>query len=508
MSETEKAKRRMLKRPAARRTLLIGLVFIAGFVVLAVIGTLVWEWSNSVAFCANVCHDVHPEEPVAYENSYHARVRCTECHMSRVGTLYNMYLKTSHMTHLFSVAFGRYEHPTEAETMRPVDESCELCHWPPAFHGDTVREITHYESDEQNTQTRTYLILKTGGGQQGSGPGYGIHWHIENQVEYIAAEVDGESIPWVRATFPDGTVVEYNDIISPLSASEIEQAEVEVMECIDCHNRVGHPFPSPDLLIDLAIEEGQLSADLPFLKREMLALLSAEYATQEEGIEAVHTVRERYEEEHPEIAAQYVDQIDQAAEVAEELITRLVFENEGVTWESFPNENGHGGHSASVGCFRCHDGKHLSEDGESIRLHCNICHSIPVVVGPEELVPELPVSTGLEPPSHLESNFVADHRFQASDACEGCHGEILFGTDDSSFCANSACHGQAWPSVELDAAFPHPIELENRHAEVWCHNCHEALNDPLSNAQTATSLLWNPTLGRTARAVTQPRALS
>jgi hypothetical protein len=83
-----------------------------------------------------------------------------------------------------------------------------------------------------------------------------------------------------------------------------------------------------------------------------------------------------------------------------------------------------------------------------------------------------------EPASHLEANFVADHRFQANDACVECHGELEFGDDDSSFCADSACHGRAWPSVELDAAFPHPIELEGKHAEAWCHDCHEGVKKP------------------------------
>jgi hypothetical protein len=73
---------------------------------------------------------------------------------------------------------------------------------------------------------------------------------------------------------------------------------------------------------------------------------------------------------------------------------------------------------------------------------------------------------------------MADHRFQASDECASCHGEVSFGDDDSSFCANSTCHGRAWPSVELDAAFPHPIELEGKHAEAWCHDCHAGERKP------------------------------
>ena len=73
---------------------------------------------------------------------------------------------------------------------------------------------------------------------------------------------------------------------------------------------------------------------------------------------------------------------------------------------------------------------------------------------------------------------MADHRFQANGDCEECHGEIDFGADDSSFCANSSCHGEAWPLVELDAGFEHPIELEGKHAEVWCHDCHEGVRKP------------------------------
>jgi hypothetical protein len=111
-------------------------------------------------------------------------------------------------------------------------------------------------------------------------------------------------------------------------------------------------------------------------------------------------------------------------------------------------------------------------------LHCNICHSVPATVGEGDRPPEKPVVSLQEPPSHLEANFMADHRFQANGNCAECHGEIEFGSDDSSFCANSACHGQSWPEVELDAGFEHPIELVGRHAEVWCHNCHEGVEKP------------------------------
>lgn len=464
-----------LKNPATRRTLLTGGAFILGFIVLAIVGTQVWEWSNSTAFCTNVCHDVHPEEPEAYADSYHARVKCVECHMSRVGTLYNITLKASHAKHLPAVIFKKYEHPQEAETLRPASESCEQCHWPPTFHGDSVLQVRNFQQDESNTEEITYLILKTGGGERSKGLGRGIHWHIENEIEYVATEEHNQHVRWIRATLPDGRTVEYYDAAHPLSDEEIANAEKHTMDCVDCHNRMGHPFLSPSRAIDQALTQGRLDSSLPFIKKELMELLDVSYDSQEAALAAVESFKAQYESKYPEAADSQATAIEQAVETAKELVPLLVFEESGVTWESFPND---GEHKEFPGCFRCHDGKHLSKEGESIRLHCNICHTIPIVVGPGERPPDMPVATVQEPDYHLATNFMADHRFQANDECVACHGEINFGSDDSSFCNLSACHGQAWPLVELDAAFPHPIELTDTHAEVWCHDCHEGERKP------------------------------
>ncbi len=480
------------KKRAVRRTLLTGIAFILGFVVLGVIAIQVWEYSNSLGFCTNACHDVHPEEPSSYQDFYHASVKCTECHMGRVNTLQAMVLKASHFRHLPAVLFDQYDRPLESETMRPANESCERCHWPPAFHGDTVREIKRYMPDEESTEKRIYLILKTGAGERAQGMGYGIHWHITSPVEYIATDEHKQDIPWVRTTLPDGRTVEYNDVTNPLSAEEIAKAEKRTMDCVDCHNRMGHPFPPPEDLVDQALAEGRLSLDLPFAKKEMLDLLVANHGSQQEAIEAAASVRKLYEATYPQAAAAYPEEIEQAQQLAEELIRRLIFEKPGVTWQSFPDD---GKHKDFPGCFRCHDGKHLSADGESIRLHCNICHGIPLTVGASDRPPDMPVTTIQEPPSHLETNFMADHRFQANSVCVDCHGDIEFGSDDSSFCANSACHGKAWPLVELDAAFPHPFEVEGKHAEVWCHECHNGVRKPEQECASCHEPAMEPHFG-------------
>ncbi|MGD9405742.1 MAG: hypothetical protein PVH95_11380 [Anaerolineae bacterium] len=445
-----------------------GAVFVA-LICLGIIAAEAWDYTNSVAFCADTCHDVHPEEPLANQDSYHARIKCTECHMGRVSMVEGVVLKTSHIRHLPAIIFDSYERPLLSESMRPASESCEQCHFPAAFHDAMAREIEHFLPDADNTGKLTYLLLRTGAGTEDAEQGYGIHWHITNPVEYIATDETKQEIRWVRKTLPDGSTIEYNDASNPLSAEEIAQAEVRTMDCVDCHNRIGHPFPSPDELIDQALAEGRLSTDLPYAKREMLALLNATYATQEEALAAADSLRARYNTEYPEIAAAYAAEIEQAVRLARELQTRLVFEEPGVTWQSFSDNTGH---SNSDGCFRCHDGQLVSSEDSAISLECNLCHSIPVTVNLGDTPPEIAIPALEEPETHLDTRFVSKHRFQVDESCTDCHGEVRYGTDDSSFCANSACHGQNWPTLSLDESFAHPVSLEGQHAEATCDSCH------------------------------------
>jgi len=248
------------------------------------------------------------------------------------------------------------------------------------------------------------------------------------------------------------------------------------MDCVDCHNRVGHPFPSPASAVDAALDQGQLSRDLPYAKDTMVALLSASYPSQEAAIAAVNNLAEQYAAKYPDVARTQGPAIEQAQQTAAELVRRLVFRDPTVTWRSFPDN---GKHTDFPGCFRCHDGKHLSASGESVRLHCNICHSVPVTIGYSDRPPHLPVASEQEPDSHLSTTFMADHRFLANDSCAACHGPVTFGSDDSNFCANSACHGRAWPAVNLNAFPPHPIPLVGKHAQVWCFSCHQGVKKPV-----------------------------
>ena len=42
-------------------------------------------------------------------------------------------------------------------------------------------------------------------------------------------------------------------------------------------------------------------------------------------------------------------------------------------WQTHPNNIGH---LHTVGCFRCHDGQHVSDTGKVITNDCNVCHTM------------------------------------------------------------------------------------------------------------------------------------
>jgi hypothetical protein len=49
------------------------------------------------------------------------------------------------------------------------------------------------------------------------------------------------------------------------------------------------------------------------------------------------------------------------------------FPEMGVSWKSAPDNIGH---LTATGCFRCHDGLHVTDEGEALSRDCNICHTI------------------------------------------------------------------------------------------------------------------------------------
>ena len=438
--------------------------------------------TESDEFCGALCHPNYPEY-VTHEVSDHARVECGTCHIGP-GLTPKVMAKVYGVEELYLLVTNTYERPIPppVKRLRPAREICEQCHWPAKFYTDRVLSRSTFAEDEGNSETQTYLILRTGGGERPE-PNPSIHWHIENPVWYVATDAARQDIPWVGVMGDDGEMVEYWAQDTDLTPQDLAELPRREMDCLDCHNRVTHVFRQPDRSVDEALADGRMDRTLPFIKREAVKLLSVSYPTQEAGIEAMTGLAQFYSSEYPDIYAEKQQAIEEAVAVLQDIYAQTVFPSMDVTWEAYPDDIGH---ADFPGCFRCHDGEHLDEEGDSIRLHCNICHSIPVVTRPDQEPDLTDIITFItqakqEPQSHLETNFIRDHRFQANESCAECHGSAEFGVDNSSFCANYACHGQEWPEVNLSTTFPHPIELVGKHAEVACNACHQGEEEPPSD---------------------------
>ena len=413
---------------------------------LFVSGAYVWEYTNSSVFCGTSCHTMPPEY-AAYQVSPHARIACVECHIGREFIGNQIFRKAGDMRHVFATLFETYEYPIRIKNMRPAPEICEKCHSPEKFSDDSLRVATHYNADM--SAYNIYLILKTGGGAKREGLGRGIHWHIVNTVYYYPTDEEAQTIPYVKVIQDDGSAVEYVDVEASFDPASIDESQLRQMDCITCHNRITHRVYTPEESLDSAFTLGKIATDIPGIQQKGAEVLRGEYASQQEGLTAIGGLDTYYKNEFPEYYSSNSEKVKQAIDVLRKIFADSVFLQQKVDWNSHPTNVGH---IASPGCFRCHDGKHLNAENEAIRLECNLCHSIPVVAGPQDFLTNIEISRGLEPETHFNPNWIAMHNQAIGPSCSNCHStEDPGGTSNTSFCSNSACHGSVFTYAGFDA---------------------------------------------------------
>lgn len=414
----------------------------------AVSGAYAWDYTNSPPFCGETCHTMPPEYS-AYEVSPHARISCTECHIGREFVGNQILRKAGDVKHIIALAFTTYEFPITAHEMRPARETCEKCHSPEKFSDDSFRQIYRYGDDKNNTLTTISLFVKTGGGNERQGLGRGIHWHVQNKILYYATDKSEQNIPYVRVYDDKGAYTEYLDTEATLDPATLAEADLREMDCITCHNRITHLVNMPDAAMDKAMRAGEIDPAIPDIHLKGVEVLSVQYATQEQGLNGIAGLDGYYRMAYPDYYAANFDKISYAIAAIKNIFSESVYIEQKSDWYSHPNNVGH---KNFPGCFRCHDGKHMTTEQETIRLECNLCHSIPVVSGPQDFVTEIEISRGPEPASHLNSNWIAGHREHLDKSCSLCHTTSNpGGTDNTSFCSNSACHASTWTYAGLDA---------------------------------------------------------
>lgn len=356
-----------LSKPAERRRLL---QFSGGailFLLLTALGSYqTYEYTDSVNFCGQTCHTPMEPEFIAYLDSPHARVACTECHVGS-GAEWYLKAKINGVHQLISAVTDTYSRPipTPVKNLRPAQDTCEHCHWRERDSGNLERTYEHFLADEENTPFTVRMILKVGGGGGNGHPGSGIHWHMNlaNQIEYITTDPQRKVIPWVRLTDAAGkqTVFKTEEFTgSP------EDYEIRRMDCLDCHNRPAHQFNTPNDAVEVALARGRIDRSVPWVKSNLVAALTAEYRDKADAAEGIAT---RLTEAYANQAA-----LPELIKEAHAIYSRNFFPEMKADWRAYPD---HSGHKDSDGCFRCHSGRHFTEDKRLLSASsCNDCHLI------------------------------------------------------------------------------------------------------------------------------------
>jgi hypothetical protein len=332
-------------------------------------------------------------EFIAYQNSPHSRVECVGCHIGP-GASWFVKSKLSGVRQVFAVAFKTYERPipSPVKELRPARETCEQCHWPQRFSGDKFVVRRRYLDDEKNTQQTTVLVLKLGGRTSNGAVGiHGRHIDEKARISYIATDERRQVIPHVRYREDGGKSVDYDSKDVKVTPAELAKGEQRAMDCVDCHNRPTHAFELPEKAVDRRIDAGLISRDLPFVKKKAVELLKAGYASRNEATRKIAAaLGETYRTQYPEVYRAHRAAVESAIEAVQGIYLRNVFPDMKITWGTHPNNIGH---EDFLGCFRCHDGNHVTADGKTIAADCDSCHNI---LAQDETNPKVLASLGVQ----------------------------------------------------------------------------------------------------------------
>ena len=365
-------------RPSTRKAALVFLAATGINALILGVGTYKGvEVMESTQFCGAACHTVMEPEYTTYKRSPHARVRCVECHIGE-GADWFVKSKLSGSWQLVSVALGLYEKPigVPVHNLRPARETCEQCHWPNKFVGDRFKVNTHFSEDEANTETKTVLVVKVGGRQ--AGRSQGIHWHVDpDHVVRYRSDEKRQVIYEVEVETKDGTKQRF---AGPAAGSPeaAKATEWRSMDCVDCHNRPSHVYRNPDRELDAALLDRRIDPALPFVRREGLKALLAEYPSHEAAREGIATaIAGFYAQSYPQVASSKKDAVAAAGKALGDIWAWNVFPDMNVKWGTYRNHIGHSlDMSTEVGCFRCHSGEHKTAEGKAISQDCTTCHSL------------------------------------------------------------------------------------------------------------------------------------
>lgn len=332
------------------------------------------EYSESNDFCGEVCHPVMKPEAVAYLESPHANVHCVNCHVgSGAGNFVRA--KMQGVRQLVGYMSGSYDRPIHT----PVDldhNVCQSCHWPERDLGVKPLSKRYYLTEGFDEPWVIEMSLKIGGGSADRGYSDGAHWHMNfnEQVKFTTLDDKRQVIASVTHTDADGDVTVYRNEDLDEEQEAMEPSAPLQFNCLTCHNRPAHRFESPVFALNKAFDKGRIDPNMPGVRWLGLELLAGEYETTSEALE---TIAEEFPagvaDEDEDWVAENAAELQQAVLMLQEIFETNRSPEMHVKWDTHPDNLRHWG---SNGCFRCHAGNMVADNGSEISSSCDTCHLI------------------------------------------------------------------------------------------------------------------------------------
>ncbi len=361
--------------PVHRRTVLAALT---GFLLLSLLyafaGYKAYEFTESETFCGTMCHKVMGPESRSHAFSVHAEIPCVDCHVGP-GAKYFLLYKLRGTKELLDLILDRYPRPipTPVKDLRPSEAVCENCHGPKFQINQRLESRTYFLSDKQNTRKTINLLLRMGKAELTTERPPKMHWHSSTTSEIVyASDAKRNVIPWIRVKRLDGKERVYRLTSTEMTDAEAEKAGTRRMDCVDCHNRQGHPYNPPEAILDALLGLKLVDPELPEIKRVAVKALDEEYLSREEaGGRIAASIRDFYKKTYPDLSSKKEPEISAAIGALQSAYARNYDPAMKVSWKNFPNNQGH---RFYPGCFRCHDNKHRTDDGVVLSRDCSLCH--------------------------------------------------------------------------------------------------------------------------------------
>jgi hypothetical protein len=143
---------------------------------------------------------------------------------------------------------------------------------------------------------------------------------------------------------------------------------------MDCHNRPAHNYQTPSTFVNHSIAAGDVSMELPEIKRLAMEIFAAKYTNTDSALITIEeTIWKFYMENYPELISEKESLLKQAIKGLQKGFEQNIFPEMNANWDAYPD---HIGHMEFNGCFRCHNNQHQAESGKVISNDCNLCHNI------------------------------------------------------------------------------------------------------------------------------------